>query len=609
MHLLIINMKEMIMTQTNAFEELGLPQFLVTTLIDLGYETPTPVQEEAIPALIQGRNLVAQAQTGTGKTAAFALPTLLMIDIQIKKPQAIIIAPTRELAIQVAEACQSYAKKIPGFQVTPIYGGQDYGIQLRALKRGAHIVVGTPGRLMDHMRQGTLATDALKMVVLDEADEMLKMGFIDDVEWILAQIPQEHQTALFSATMPDSIQKIANRYLKDPQKIAIKETTKAESSIEQFSIHIPNRKKMDVLTRILEVEEIEASIIFVRTRNLSSEVAEKLQARGYSAAALNGDMNQAAREKTIARIKNGSLDIIVATDVAARGIDVERITHVFNYDIPHDVEAYIHRIGRTGRAGRKGTAILFVTPREGRLLNDIERATKRPIEELNPPSHSEIHARRKQQIVDETVQLIKLDDEHKSYKDTVLAIMQQADCDLEKAAAALAYLLQKRSTPSPIAVDSENDDPSDHRESRDRGSKNHRAKERSVRSDRSDRTREHAPRGSDQRSVRSDRSDRSREHAPRSGDQRSIRSDRSDRTREHAPRGGEQRSVRSNRSDRSREHAPRAAEQGGFRSDRRDRGSERNSQSQNESRGARKAMSYPLAKNKGSAKKPERTKK
>ena len=457
----------------NGFKALGLSDSMVTTLTNLGYETPTPIQKESIPALIVGRDLVAQAQTGTGKTAAFALPTLGMIDTKIKKPQAIIIAPTRELAIQVAEACQSYAKKIPGFNVVPIYGGQDYGIQLRAFKRGAHIVVGTPGRVMDHMRQGTLATDALRMVVLDEADEMLKMGFIDDVEWILAQIPNEHQTALFSATMPNSIKKIANRYLKNPQKISIKETTKTVSTIEQFSIHIPNRKKMDVLTRILEVEDVEASIIFVRTRNLSSEVAEKLQARGYSAAPLNGDMNQAMREKVISRIKNGSLDIIVATDVAARGIDVERITHVFNYDIPHDVEAYIHRIGRTGRAGRKGTAILFVTPREGRLLNDIERATKRPIEELRPPTHSEIHARRKQQLVDETVQLIQQDDKHKTFTETVSAIMEKAECDIEKVAAALAYLLQKRSTPTPV-VDSESDHQNDRGGRGDRSGGGHR---------------------------------------------------------------------------------------------------------------------------------------
>lgn len=455
------------MTTQNAFQSLGLPKSLVNTLSELGYETPTPVQQESIPALIEGHDLVSQAQTGTGKTAAFALPALLKIDTSIAKPQAIIIAPTRELAIQVAEACKSYAKNIPGFNVVPIYGGQDYSTQLRALKRGAHIVVGTPGRVMDHMRQGKLATDALKMVVLDEADEMLKMGFIDDVEWILEQIPNDHQTALFSATMPNSIKNIAKRYLNNPKSVSIKGNKQTVSNIEQLSIHIPNRKKMDVLTRILEVEETEGSIIFVRTRNLSSEVAEKLQARGYSAAALNGDMNQSAREKVIARIKNGSLDIIVATDVAARGIDVERVTHVFNYDIPHDVEAYIHRIGRTGRAGRKGKAILFVTPREGRLLNDIERATKQTIEEIKPPTHSEIHARRQQQMIDEVVELIQLKDKRKLYHNTVETILEQTGCDINDAAAALAFLLQKRSTPEPIAP-SQDDDKDDRREYRGR---------------------------------------------------------------------------------------------------------------------------------------------
>ena len=435
------------MSSTTAFTKLGLSEKVAITLTELGYETPTPIQEQSIPVLMGGADLVAQAQTGTGKTAAFALPVLSNLDLRIKKPQAIVIAPTRELAIQVAEAFQSYARNIPGFHVTPIYGGQDYPTQLRALKRGTHVVVGTPGRVMDHLRKGTIHTDQLKCVVLDEADEMLKMGFIEDVEWILGQIQQDHQTALFSATMPPSIQKIAQKYLKNPQKIAIKASKDNVSTIEQYSINTPNRKKLDVLTRILEIEELEAAIIFVRTKNLSAEVAEKLQARGYSAAALNGDMNQSLREKVIARIKAGSLDIIVATDVAARGIDVERITHVFNYDIPHDVEAYIHRIGRTGRAGRQGKAILFVTPREERLLGSIERATKKPIHALSPPTHTEINARRKDQLVDATVTLIQKGDRYMSYKDSIESIMEKAECSAEQAACALASLLQRKTNP------------------------------------------------------------------------------------------------------------------------------------------------------------------
>lgn len=365
------------MTDTSTFKQLDLPQPILSALTELGYESPTPIQAQSIPVLLSGGDLLAQAQTGTGKTAAFALPILSHLDVSLNAPQALVIAPTRELAIQVAEAFQSYAKHLKGFHVLPIYGGQDFRGQLRALKRGVQVVVGTPGRVMDHLRRGTLSLEALTTVVLDEADEMLKMGFIEDIEWILEQIPQAHQTALFSATMPEYIKKISQRYLKDAKHLQIKPTRNAIEKIEQFYLRVKREQKLEVLTRVLEIEAVDASIIFVRTKNCSAELAEKLQARGYAAAALNGDMNQSLREKVINQLKRGALDMVVATDVAARGIDVQRITHVINYDIPHDTEAYIHRIGRTGRAGRTGKAVLFVTPREYRLLKDIERAIQK----------------------------------------------------------------------------------------------------------------------------------------------------------------------------------------------------------------------------------------
>lgn len=433
---------------TKSFKKLKLTDPILNALSDLGYETPTPVQEQSIPILIQGADLSAQAQTGTGKTAAFALPILANIDTSINKPQALIIAPTRELAIQVAEAFQSYAKYLKDFHVAPIYGGQDYRIQLRALKRGAHVIVGTPGRVMDHMRRGTLAVDSIQTVVLDEADEMLKMGFIDDIEWVLEQIPHEHQTALFSATMPTSIQKIAKRYLKNPEKIHIKPKESTVDAIEQFFTRVSKNKKLDVLTRFLEVEDVQAAIIFARTKTCSAELAERLQARGYAAAALNGDMSQGLREKVIAKIKKGTLDIIVATDVAARGIDVERISHVINYDIPYDTESYIHRIGRTGRAGRKGKALLFVTPRENRLLKDIERAVRSPIKELEPPSLREMQEKRSKELTDKVVGIIEKRKKLKPYRQMIADVMQQADCEAEDVAAAMVYLLQE-SNPMP----------------------------------------------------------------------------------------------------------------------------------------------------------------
>ncbi|MDD4905066.1 MAG: DEAD/DEAH box helicase, partial [Methylobacter tundripaludum] len=387
-----------------SFSDLALIEPVLRALKDVGYETPSPIQAQTIPLLLQGKDVLGQAQTGTGKTAAFALPILSRIDLKQKDPQVLVLAPTRELAIQVAEAFQRYAAHLKGFHVLPIYGGQDYTTQLRQLKRGAHVVVGTPGRVMDHMRKGTLNLKGLGFLVLDEADEMLRMGFIDDVEWILDQIPEKRQIALFSATMPSVIRKIAQQYLNEPEHITIKVTTASAENIRQRYWLVSGVHKLDALTRILEAETFDGMIIFVRTKTSTVELAEKLEARGYSAAAINGDMSQALRERAIANLKNGKLDILIATDVAARGLDVDRITHVVNYDIPYDTESYVHRIGRTGRAGRTGDAILFIAPRERNLLANIEKATKQKVEEMGLPSTEVINNKRisrfKQNITD-----------------------------------------------------------------------------------------------------------------------------------------------------------------------------------------------------------------
>ncbi|MEW8681174.1 MAG: DEAD/DEAH box helicase [Candidatus Thiodiazotropha endolucinida] len=396
------------MSDTNAlhssFRDLNLPKPLLKALDEVGYETPSPIQAQTIPYMLEGRDLLGHAPTGTGKTAAFALPLLSRLNTKQHNVQVLVLTPTRELAIQVAEAFQRYAAHIKGFHVLPVYGGQDYSGQIRQLKRGVHVVVGTPGRVMDHMRKGTLKLDTLQALVLDEADEMLRMGFIDDVEWILEQIPEEHQTALFSATMPKEIQHIARHHLNNPCEIAIKTRTATADTIRQRYWQVSGLHKLDALTRILEVETFDAIIIFVRTKTATSELAERLEARGYAAAALNGDMVQKQREKMVERLKRGSLDILVATDVAARGLDVERISHVINYDIPHDTEAYIHRIGRTGRAGRIGDAILFVAPRERRMLKAIERATRQKIASLELPTTEMVNNKRianfKQRISD-----------------------------------------------------------------------------------------------------------------------------------------------------------------------------------------------------------------
>jgi len=376
------------------FRDLALGAPVLKALESVGYETPSPIQAATIPHLLGGRDVLGQAQTGTGKTAAFALPILSQVDLAAKLPQALVLAPTRELAIQVAEAFQKYAANLPGFHVLPIYGGQSYEPQLKALRRGVHVVVGTPGRVLDHMKRGTLNLSALKCLVLDEADEMLRMGFIDDVEFVLKETPPTRQVALFSATMPSQIRRIAQTYLHDPAEVTIRSKTTTATNIRQRYWLVSGVNKLDALTRILEAEDFDGLLIFARTKAATQELAEKLEARGFAAAALNGDMEQKARERTVARLKNGDLDIVVATDIAARGLDVERISHVVNYDIPTDTESYVHRIGRTGRAGRSGEAILFIAPRERHLLKAIERATRQNISAMELPSVAAVNDQR-----------------------------------------------------------------------------------------------------------------------------------------------------------------------------------------------------------------------
>ncbi len=424
-----------------SFNDLALNKSLLKILDEVGYESPSPIQAQTIPLLLQGKDIIGQAQTGTGKTAAFALPLISNMDLKQKDPQLLVLAPTRELAIQVAEAFQKYATYMKGFHVLPVYGGADYSGQIRALKRGVHVVVGTPGRVMDHIRKGTLKLGNLTALVLDEADEMLRMGFIDDVEWILEQTPEERQIALFSATMPQQIRRIATKYLNDPEQVTIKTKTTTVNTIRQRFWPVSGVHKLDALTRILEAEDFDGMIIFVRTKNSTVELADKLKARGYSAAALNGDIAQNQRERTVNDIKKGRLDILVATDVAARGLDVERISHVVNYDVPHDTESYVHRIGRTGRAGRLGDAILFVAPREKRMLNAIERATRQKIEMMELPSTEFINDKRidkfKQRITDTLA-----NEDLALFAQLVEQYEQEHNVPAIEIAAALANLLQ-----------------------------------------------------------------------------------------------------------------------------------------------------------------------
>ncbi len=424
------------------FSDLGLSQPVLKALREIGYETPSAIQAATIPTLLAGRDVVGMAQTGTGKTAAFALPIVDRLELSQKNPQALVLAPTRELALQVCEAFEKYAGHLKGVHVLPVYGGQGYGVQLSALRRGVHIVVGTPGRIIDHLEKGTLDLSELQYLVLDEADEMLKMGFAEDVETILAETPETKQVALFSATMPPAIRRMSKQYLHDPEEITVKAKTKTSANISQRYLITAWQQKMDALTRILEVENFDGMIVFGRTRSVTEEIAEKLRARGYSAAAINGDIAQPQREKTVNQLKSGKLDILVATDVAARGLDVERVSHVVNYDIPTDAESYVHRIGRTGRAGRSGDAISFVTPRERGLVKMIERATRQELTEMPLPSVDEVNVTRLSRFDDRITAALDEAERIERFRDIVAHYVRHHDVPEVDVAAALAVVAQ-----------------------------------------------------------------------------------------------------------------------------------------------------------------------
>ncbi|KAA8728323.1 MAG: DEAD/DEAH family ATP-dependent RNA helicase [Ewingella americana] len=424
-----------------SFADLGLSAPIISALNDLGYEKPSPIQAECIPHLLNGRDVLGMAQTGSGKTAAFSLPLLHNIDASLKAPQILVLAPTRELAVQVAEAMTDFSKHMHGVNVVALYGGQRYDVQLRALRQGPQVVVGTPGRLLDHLKRGTLNLSNLSGLVLDEADEMLRMGFIEDVETIMAQIPAEHQTALFSATMPEAIRRITRRFMKDPQEVRIQSSITTRPDISQSYWSVYGLRKNEALVRFLEAEDFDAAIIFVRTKNATLEVAEALERSGYSSAALNGDMNQALREQTLERLKDGRLDILIATDVAARGLDVERISLVVNYDIPMDSESYVHRIGRTGRAGRAGRALLFVENRERRLLRNIERTMKLTIPEVEIPTADVLGERRLAKFAAKVQQQLESSDLD-MYRALLAKLQPAEELDIETLAAALLKMAQ-----------------------------------------------------------------------------------------------------------------------------------------------------------------------
>ncbi|MFF2370673.1 DEAD/DEAH box helicase [Agromyces sp. NPDC058110] len=471
-----------------SFSDLGLDGAVLKALSDVGYETPSAIQAATIPTLLAGRDVVGLAQTGTGKTAAFALPILARLDESQKTPQALVLAPTRELALQVCEAFEKYASRMRGVHILPVYGGQGYGVQLSALRRGVHIVVGTPGRIMDHLDKGTLDLSELKYLVLDEADEMLKMGFAEDVETILAETPDDKQVALFSATMPATIRRISKQYLNDPEEITVKTKTTTSANITQRYLIVSHQQKLDALTRILEVENFEGMIIFVRTKSVTEEVAEKLRARGYSAAAINGDIAQAQRERTVNQLKSGKLDILVATDVAARGLDVERISHVVNYDIPTDTESYVHRIGRTGRAGRTGDAISFATPRERRLISAIEKATRQELTQMQLPSVEDVNVTRLSRFDDRITAALEQSERIDGFRDIIGHYMKHHDVPEVDVAAALAVVAQGE---SPLLLEPEPERPArewKERDDRGRGG-------RDDRFDRSGRDRDGGSRG------------------------------------------------------------------------------------------------------------------
>ncbi|GGK97171.1 ATP-dependent RNA helicase DeaD [Curtobacterium luteum] len=437
------------------FADLGLSDQVLKAVKDIGYETPSAIQEATIPTLLEGRDVVGLAQTGTGKTAAFALPILSRMESGAKVPQALVLSPTRELALQVCEAFEQFASHMKHVHVLPVYGGQAYGVQLSALRRGVDVVVGTPGRIMDHIAKGTLDLSELKYLVLDEADEMLKMGFAEDVETILAETPDDKQVALFSATMPAQIRRISQQYLTDPAEITVKTKTKTAANITQRYLMVSYPQKVDALTRILEVEDFEGMIIFVRTKSETETLAEKLRARGYAAAAISGDVAQAQRERTVNQLESGKLDILVATDVAARGLDVDRITHVVNFDIPVDIESYVHRIGRTGRAGRKGDSISFVTPRERRLLSAIERHTKQPLTQMQLPTIEDVNETRLTRFDDAITAALEQQDRISAFRDVIAHYVRNHDVPAEDVSAALAVVAQGD---DPLLLDPESDE-------------------------------------------------------------------------------------------------------------------------------------------------------
>ncbi len=433
------------------FSELNLPDELLRALQEKGYESPLPIQAACIPPLMEGRDLLGLAQTGTGKTAAFALPLLAGLDLMAPFPQVLVLTPTRELAIQVAEAFQAYARHLPGFHVCPIYGGQRYSFQFNQLRRGPQVIVGTPGRIQDHLDRGTLDLDGIRTLILDEADEMLRMGFLDDVEAIMAKTPEDRQLALFSATMPHQINRISKRHLKDPVEVRIQAKTVTADNIEQVYLVVPQHAKFEALARILETESYDGIIVFARTRLTTTEVAEKLAARGFDATALNGDMDQRARERTIRRLKEGKVDIVVATDVAARGLDVDRLSLVINFDLPGDSDSYVHRIGRTGRAGRAGKAILFLHPRERHIIRSIERVTRQTLQHMEMPTHDEVTARRVEKFTEELA-TVMTEQRQDFFEDLSFELMEALNIDLLQLTAGALCLAQRD---KPLRADKE----------------------------------------------------------------------------------------------------------------------------------------------------------
>ena len=494
----------------STFAALGLPASLLEALAEVGYENPSPIQQATIPLLLEGHDVVGMAQTGTGKTAAFALPILSRLNPELRSIQAAVLCPTRELAMQVAEAFRTYARKMVGVQVLSVYGGADMRHQLGSLKRGVHIIVATPGRLLDHIERGSVRFDELRTVVLDEADEMLRMGFIDDVDMILSKMPKQRNVALFSATMPPRIRDIAEKHLSEPQEVRIKAKTATNENIEQFFWLVRGTNKLDALSRLLEVEQYDGMIVFVRTRNSTIELADALNARGFSAAPLNGDMSQQARTRTVDDLKKGKLDILVATDVAARGLDVERITHVMNYDIPYDEEAYVHRIGRTGRAGRAGKAILFVAPRERRMLRSIERVTRKPITEMQLPTRKQLIEKRTLGFKAHISEALASEDLG-FFKKIVAEVAAEQQRPVEDVAAVLAYLLQQDRPLQPPEQHNEHEQhtPSQRAEREPRASREPRERsEREARAPRERREHRSGRDGSDTPGRRKDRTER-----------------------------------------------------------------------------------------------------